>query len=360
MHVHNLTFITIYQFNKKLFQFTFDHNTKKLNPMKRITFLLSYLLLTLPSFSQNLVQNGDFEELNNEPCGLTMNASDFDNNMLYWVVANTSTPDIFLTSIDQACWNFQPNSTYPGPIGLKGPQDPHSGAAFVGIFGYTIPEMNQRDYIQVQLSSPMVSGTEYIVEFYVSLADNTELTIDNMGAYLSTNAIFTSNDGVLDFEAQVQFDSHISDIDNWVRVADTITAGDNYEYITIGNFNNDATTTTEVNPDGAGCIGCYGAYYFVDDVSITAVTALGINDPIQVDFSVYPNPFTSTLNIRSENTLFDTEFNILDASGKIVHFQNAGEGESFQLDLSTLARGIYFLEINHTKGSQTQHIVKMN
>lgn len=328
--------------------------------MKRITLLLSFSLFTFSLYSQNLVQNGDFEELNNEPCGLTMSASDFDNNMLHWVVANTSTPDIFLTSIDQACWNFQPNSTYPGPIGLKGPQDPHSGDAFVGIFGYTIPDLDQRDYIQVQLSSPMVSGTEYIVEFYVSLADNTELTIDNIGAHLSTNPIFVSNDGPLGFDPQVQFDSHISDIDNWVRIADTITAGDNYEYITLGNFNNDANTTTEINPDGAGCIGCYGAYYFVDDVSITALTTVGINDAIQIDFSVYPNPFTSTLNIRSEYTLFDAEFNILDASGKIVYFQNAGEGESFQLDLSSLAKGIYFLEINHRKGSQTQRIVKMN
>ncbi len=328
--------------------------------MKRITLLLSLFLFSFSSFSQNLVQNGDFEELNNEPCGLTMSASDFDNNMLHWVVANTATPDVFLTTIDQECWNFQPNSSYPGPIGLKGSQDPHSGDAFVGIFGYTIPDFDQRDYIQTQLSSPMVSGTEYVVEFYVSLADNTELTIDNIGAHLSTNAIFASNDGVMDYDPQVQFDSFVSDSENWVRIADTITAGANYEYITIGNFYNDANTTTEDNPDGTGCVGCYGAYYFIDDVSITALTTLGINDQIQIDFSVYPNPFTSSLNIRSEYTLIDTKFNILDASGKIVHFQNAGDGENFQMDLSSLARGIYFIEINHSKGSQTQRIVKMN
>jgi hypothetical protein len=328
--------------------------------MKNTLLLLSIFLISTLTFSQNLVQNGDFEDLNNEPCGLTLTASEFDNNVLFWVVANLGTPDVFLTTIEQACWNYQPNSTYPGPIGIKGSQDPHSGEVFLGIFAYTISDLNQRDYIQVQLSEAMQEGSQYIVEFYVSLADSSEFSVDNVGAYLSSNPVYASNDGPLDYEPQVQFTSFIDDTENWIRIADTITAGGNYEYITIGNFNDDANTSTQENPPGGGCVGCYGAYYFIDDVSVSELITTGINDPITTDFTIYPNPFHSTIKIQSNHALINTEFNILDASGKVVQYQKMGDGDQFQLDLNSLSKGVYFLEIKHSKGTKTHRIMKLN
>jgi hypothetical protein len=327
--------------------------------MKIITLSILFIYSNL-IFSQELVQNWDFEDLNNEPCGLTTSAFNFDNAMLFWVVANTGTPDIFLTTIDSACWNFQTNSTYPGPIGLKGNQEPHSGNAFVGIFAYTIDGFNQRDYIQVQLSSIMETGAEYIVEFYVSLADSTEFSVDNLGAYLSVNPVFASDDGPLNNDPQVEFTGFVDDTENWVRIADTIVADEDYNYITIGNFNNDTNTATQANPVAGTCVGCYGAYYFIDDVSVTEYLVTDIQEiNIDASISTYPNPFQSSLTIQSEIELRDVNITIHDASGKIVFTKFLENGDEFQLALDELQKGVYFMNVSHSRGMKTLRLIKI-
>lgn len=328
--------------------------------MQKLILSLLFLYTFSIGYSQNLVQNGDFEELNDAPCGVTQTAADFIYSMVYWTTGNSGTPDIFLSSIEQDCWNFQPNSTFTGIPGVKGSQDPHSDENFVGIFAFTISGFDQRDYIQSELSSPMIEGNEYIIEFYVSLADSTEYSIDNVGAYLSVNPVFTSSDGPLDYEPQVQFDSFIDDTENWVRIADTIVAGGNYENITIGNFNDDENTVTQVNPIAGNCIGCYGAYYFIDDVSITAYIPTGINEKTKSNLiSFYPNPIKGVLNIESDQELIDANIRIMDASGKTIELLFLENGKKHQINLSFLSKGIYFIELKHKNGNQTSRLIKV-
>lgn len=325
------------------------------------SLLLSFLFLfSSLVFSQELLQNGDFEDMNIEPCGLILNAPDFENSMLFWDVANMGTPDIFLTTIDSSCWNFQTNSTYPGPIGLKGFQEPHSGNSFVGFFAFTIDSLNQRDYIQSNFLNPMEIGSEYIIEFYVSIADSTEFSVDNVGAYLSVNPIFLSYDGVLDYEPQIQFPSFVDDSENWVRIADTIVATESFEYITIGNFNDDDNTTTQINPTAGTCVGCYGAYYFIDDVSITELTTTGIE---KINWSTairsYPNPFNSNLTIESEMMMHNVNIKIHDATGKVIFSKYLENGSEFNLELDALQKGVYFMDVSHDKGMQTLRLIKV-
>lgn len=313
------------------------------------------------SYSQNLVQNSDFEDLNNEPCGITMTASDFDNNMLFWVSANIGTPDIFLTSIDSSCWNYQPNSAYTGPIGIKGSQEPHSGDAFVGLFAYTIPDLNQRDYIQAQLTSPMLAGNEYIVEFYVSLADSIEFSVNNLGAYLSEIQIFASNDGVLDYEPQIVFPDFIDDTENWIQIIDTISPEADLNYITIGNFSDDANTSTQINPDGGNCVGCYGAYYFIDDVSVTQYISTSILDQEwKTKIKAYPNPFTSFVDISCEKTLQDVHITMYDASGKTITSVSDTEVTNTRLQLNDIKKGVYFIDVKHKYGMETLRLIKVD
>lgn len=312
------------------------------------------------SFAQNLVQNGDFEDVNNTICGLTQTSPDFDNAMLFWVAANIGTADIFFTTIDSTCWNYQPNSYYPGPIGLKGSQEPHSDDTFVGLFAYTIDSFDQRDYIQVQLSSPMETGSTYIVEFHVSLADSTELSVDNMGAFLSVNPVFASNDGVLDYTPQVQFDTFIDDTENWVRIADTIVADGDFDYITIGNFNDDENTSTQLNPSAGECVGCYGAYYFIDDVSVVEYSTTSIiENKWNKAIRSFPNPLVSQLNITSEYPMLNADVKIYDASGKIVYTKYLGDGDAFSINLEAFQKGIYFMDINHKEGMSTMRLIKL-
>ncbi|HHG84407.1 MAG TPA: gliding motility-associated C-terminal domain-containing protein, partial [Bacteroidetes bacterium] len=163
------------------------------------------------------------------------------------------------------CWNFQPNSTYSGPIGLKGPQLPRTGNAMAGFFSRTILGFDQREYMQVRLAQPLRAGRYYSFSFYVSLADNHEFASNRIGALLSTTAVSIANDKVIAASPQILENGIISDTSNWVLVSDTIQAAQAFEYFTIGNFFDDASTDTVTNPGASGQPGTYGAYYFVDD-----------------------------------------------------------------------------------------------
>jgi hypothetical protein len=223
------------------------------------------------SCAQNLVLNPDFENTNGDFCGI-LAPGDYSATAMNWYSPSQGTPDLYFTNINSSCWNYQPNSTYGGPIGLKGTQLPRSGNVMSGIFLYTISGFEQREYIQVPLSSPLTIGGKYVVECYVSLADYTEFATDRLGIYLSTQPVSVSSDGVLNYTPQVLANGVISNIQDWVRVADTLIATEAHSYLTIGNFSTDAQTPTTSNPTNSGQPGTYGAYYFVDDVRIERVT----------------------------------------------------------------------------------------
>lgn len=57
------------------------------------------------------------------------------------------------------------------------------------IFVFTIQGLEQREYLQVQLSIALTPGYNYIVECYVSLADSQEFATNQLGMYLSEQAI---------------------------------------------------------------------------------------------------------------------------------------------------------------------------
>lgn len=145
-----------------------------------------------------------------------------------------------------------------------------------GVYCYTIPGLNQREYIQVQLASPMEVNETYAVSFYANLPNRHERYTDRLGAYLSVGAISGSNDQPLPYVPQVAASGFITDTLNWILITDTFLVTSAYDYVTIGNFYGDANTTTGNNPGGTSNPGNYGAYYFIDDVSVIKITPKGI------------------------------------------------------------------------------------
>lgn len=227
--------------------------------------------------AQNCVPNPDFENTNGSFCGI-FSGSDYTATAMNWYSPSQGSPDLYFTTIDPSCFNFQPNSTYSGPIGLKGPQLPRSGNVMSGIYLYSISGFEQREYIQVPLSSPLAIGGKYVVECYISLADYTEFGTDRMGMYLSTQAVSLTTNNVMNYTPHVIADSVIMDTQGWVRIADTITATVSYAYLTIGNFSSDAQTPTTANPTCSWEVGTYGSYYYVDDVRVERVLTSGLDE----------------------------------------------------------------------------------
>lgn len=89
------------------------------------------------------------------------------------------------------------------------------------------------------------------------------------------------------------------------------------------NFSVPITFTTSGNPDSciiemkaSGSVPTNDDYLWVDNLSFTGIFPAGINDVKETDNSVYPNPVSSTLNIK--NNVGANEIFIFDISGKMV------------------------------------------
>ena len=264
---------------------------------------------------------------------------DFDTSVDHWYSPSGGTPDIFSTQLSQSCWNFQPNSTYPGPICLKGPQFPRTGSVFAGQFYYTIPGFNQREYIQVELTDTLIPGNYYCVEFYVSLADNIANWTTRLGALLTEMPVSAvSNDPIL-LTPQVSASGILNDTSAWTLVSGTFQAQGPIKYLTIGNFYDDNSTLVFPNPGGGVGPGCYGSYYFIDDVSVTScITGLD-EENSELGLEVYPNPVSTFITVSTQtNEEFD--FEIIDMTGKVV--LNRAIRDQAVIDISDLPNGSYF------------------
>ncbi|MDG1332138.1 MAG: T9SS type A sorting domain-containing protein [Crocinitomicaceae bacterium] len=325
-----------------------------------LAVLFAFCLSTAALFAQNLALNPDFELRDADFCGIA-GPSDLENSLVDWYSATSGTPDVYFTDIAPSCWNYQPTSTYPGPIGIKGIQLPRSGSAMAGMGLFTISGLNQREYIQVQLTSPMVPSGNYLVEYYVSLADYTEFASNNMGFHLSTNAVTSGGNGVLAVSPQYASSNVVGDIQGWVRIADTITASDAFEFLTIGNFSDDASTTLEVNPSASFEPGMYGAYYFVDDVKVERVIIDSTANTTQLErndaFSIFPNPTDDEVWVELQNGGGQIQIDLFDVNGQLVlSIKNAEKRQ--RIDLRKLDGGVYFVQVKNGSKSYSEKIVK--
>lgn len=236
--------------------------------MKKIILCLCFGTCLNLASSQNLVPNPDFEIYGTVPCGWTNSSFDFNAAIDSWTSPTDATPDIFSTLISPACSNYQPYSTYAQ---CNGYQVPHSGNIFAGFY----TEVNNfiyREYLQVQLTQPLVVGETYKVSMYVSLSDNSMYATNNLGVGFSTALTNLSIYNELGYAPQINFTNVISDTSNWVYLEANLLATDAWQYMIIGNFYSDvATSIVNFNPGGVWD----RSYYYVDDVSVESVNSAG-------------------------------------------------------------------------------------
>lgn len=309
--------------------------------MRKLLFFTLINFSVINCFAQNLIPNPSFENINTVYCGIYSN-TDLGYSVNSWHSPTNGSPDLFSTSINQSCWNFQPNSSYPGPIGLKGFQLPRTGNIMVGLFCYTIDGMNQREYIQTQLTTSLTPGNLYTISFFVSLANNTEKYTDKIGAYVSDSPIISSDDQPLVFMPQVSAINFVTDTMNWILVSGTFQATSPANFLTIGNFNYDANTNTGYNAGGGTAPGTYGAYYFIDDVSLIDITT-GIEEGTYNDFvNVCLNNETNNLNIFSDNNNL-SELIVYDIFSRVIIRQYFSG--SATVNTEQLVKGLYVYKI---------------
>ncbi len=288
----------------------------------------------------NLVPNPSFEDTTHCP----LFYGDFSTEHWYSQTAGSS-PDLYHTCAVQI------DLIVPSvPHNYNGWQWPRTGAAYMGI-GYN-PNFGIEggEYIQCDLIEPLNSGKKYIVEFFISRADNSDRTPKNVGAFFSQDTVSSTVVELLPYLPQVSNASNqsLTDAVNWIRISDTIIANGGEQYLTIGVFS-DNTGWTETD----GTLFQH-AYIFIDDVSV-------------VEYEVFLNiPNVFTPNLDGANDTFQVistgfingELSVYNRWGQLV-FSTTGKELQWDGRINNMnaSAGVYYVMLT-MQNSKKERIVK--
>jgi hypothetical protein len=99
----------------------------------------------------------------------------------------------------------------------------------------------------------------------------------------------------------------------------------------------------------------------IDTKTITfKVTVHGVDlDENQSGVSIFPNPFTDKVSVKINEVNNYQTISIVDATGRTMIMQGV-KGDITEIDLSSLASGVYQLILDGAKGKYTTQIIKAN
>lgn len=254
--------------------------------MRKILILLILINRGYNSYSQNLIPNPSFEDTVSCPT----NVGNL-NHTYSWIAPSTGSPDYF-----NSCTG---NLSVSVPHNIQGFQYAHGGDAYVGIAIYAAQGVTYREYIEVQIDTPLLANKCYHFEMYCNQGNRSQYTTDAIGVYFSDTMISgITSSSELQLIPQIENSTgNYLDTLNWTLVSGTYTANGGENYIIIGNFKNDSNTVAIFN-NGNGL--SPGTYSYIDDVLLTE------NEVVQID-------------LGNDTTLCQGEDLLLNAAGG---FQN--------------------------------------
>ncbi len=91
-----------------------------------------------------------------------------------------------------------------------------------------------------------------------------------------------------------------------------------------------------------------GVIYKIIDTSMDTDTFA------QNNIRMYPNPAKTELFLKNENTIGLKSLKIIDLSGKTILSQDLNDGEINSINISTIAKGIYLVEVKNQTGNYFQ------
>ncbi|MBA3649334.1 MAG: T9SS type A sorting domain-containing protein [Chitinophagales bacterium] len=300
--------------------------------LKKILFFFIAIHSFNVGISQNLVPNPGFEDT--VQCPLYGGPIEFAKG---WINPTHYSPD-YLNS----CAMNVPNNYY-------GIQNAHTGIAYAGIIGHTFIDL--REYIQTKLLDSLQNGKYYKVDFFVSLAEGSPYAINQIGVCFSKFPIASDNLFYLPYVPQIENNqsNFLKSETDWMKISGSFIAQGGEQYITIGNFRNDAMTDTMAVKDS---FWVDYSYYYIDDVSVTIdSTVTAINPISKPDLKIYPNPATDQLHIEALN-IHNAAITILNLFGQVVLQQEFSDNAS--IHISFLPKGMYLVNITDEKGDVKQ------
>ena len=173
----------------------------------------------------NLVVNGSFEDYSACPAD--------QYNLSYCIGAFNpclpSTSDYFNTCAPLS-------ASIAVPKNNMGFQHPYDGEGYTGL--HLMVMQQYREYLQVKLKEPLQADTTYHISFYVSLANKSNFTSNDLGAVFTSDSICYP-DYLWEFmEAEWMPDNTplITDTLGWLKLEGDYTAQGGEEWIILGSF----------------------------------------------------------------------------------------------------------------------------
>ncbi|MBK6540930.1 MAG: gliding motility-associated C-terminal domain-containing protein [Flavobacteriales bacterium] len=311
--------------------------------VKRITIAHLLAMALLRADAQNLLPNGDFEQYTLCPDYVSQ-----IDRCVGWSRPTHGTSDYY-----NACLGVPFSMNVPN--NQMGDEPARSGNGYVGFYAFSdFDPVGQapdayREYITHALSTPLVPGTAYQVEFFVSLADVSKFAVNELGALFSMAPPVRNDDLHIPRVPQVVHGgaSWLDDKMGWTRIAGCFIADSAYTTLTIGNFLGTATDHLNVGTQYPLTNYCY---YYAEDVSVMPLPTPSLGPDIKacgpVVISVIdPDPGTvytwNTGSTGSSITVDTTGIFIVTTSGPNCPMSDTvevtiGQPFAFTLPIDTL------------------------
>jgi gliding motility-associated-like protein len=221
----------------------------------------------------NLVNNYSFEDTIKCPTnmGQLYNCKHWFNPVVI------GTPDYY-NSCSNSYTIASPSTTrVVVPSNNLGYQFPRTGNSYVGIGTYVSNYPQTREYIKTKLKASLKSNSIYCLTFYVSRSDSSIFANANIGAYFSNDSMISSNPWppyLITANPILEETSILYDTANWIPITGTVSTTGNENFLTIGNFRNDAATSyQQTKPLYPHPVRQNYSYYYIDDVSVIEINS---------------------------------------------------------------------------------------
>jgi OOP family OmpA-OmpF porin len=212
--------------------------------------------------AQNLVPNGSFEDYGVCPGSYSREAAEF--RVPGWRPISTGSPDYFNTCSEGEA---------AVPYNWAGVSEAFDGHGYAGIYTWMDLARNYREYLHCKLQQPLLKDSVYHVEFRYKLSSYSKYSTDRIGLLLSDSLARFPHDRPLNIRPSVTFlkDSALDlETGAWERAVTEYRAKGDEQYLTIGNFDDNAETHhyyIRFRPASEPMLE-KSAYYYIDDVKV--------------------------------------------------------------------------------------------